>query len=51
MRFLSFDAIKNQLVDEKGKLSPARGILAGMVAGAVESATVVTPTERLKTAL
>ncbi|KAH7137468.1 mitochondrial carrier domain-containing protein [Dactylonectria estremocensis] len=51
VRFLSFDAIKTQLVDSNGRLSPARGILAGMIAGAVESVTVVTPTERIKTAL
>ncbi|UPL02861.1 hypothetical protein LCI18_013795 [Fusarium solani-melongenae] len=51
VRFLSFDAIKNQLVDSNGKLSPGYAILAGMTAGAVESVTVVTPTERIKTAL
>lgn len=51
VRFLSFDAIRNVLADSNGKLSPARGVLAGMVAGAVESIAVVTPTERLKTAL
>lgn len=51
VRFLSFDAIKNKLVDSNGKLSPGRGILAGMTAGAVESVLVVTPTERIKTAL
>jgi solute carrier family 25 (mitochondrial citrate transporter), member 1 len=37
--------------DEQGRLSPARGILAGMVAGAVESVVAVTPAERLKTAM
>ncbi|KAM6504684.1 CtIP- endonuclease [Fusarium solani] len=41
----------NQLVDSNGKLSPGYAILAGMTAGAVESVTVVTPTERIKTAL
>jgi solute carrier family 25 citrate transporter 1 len=51
VRFLSFDAIKNVLADSDGKLSPARGILAGMVAGSVESVVAVTPTERIKTAL
>lgn len=51
VRFLSFDAIKNQLVDSNGRLSPERGILAGMIAGAIESVAVVTPTERIKTAL
>ncbi|KAL6401542.1 putative mitochondrial carrier C19G12.05 [Ilyonectria robusta] len=51
VRFLTFDAIKNQLVDSNGRLSPGRGILAGMIAGAIESVAVVTPTERIKTAL
>ncbi|CEN62017.1 Putative Mitochondrial tricarboxylate/dicarboxylate carrier proteins [Aspergillus calidoustus] len=51
VRFLSFDSIKNILADADGRLSPARGILAGMLAGAVESAVAVTPTERIKTAL
>ncbi|KAH6703211.1 tricarboxylate transport protein, mitochondrial precursor [Leptodontidium sp. MPI-SDFR-AT-0119] len=51
VRFLTFDTIKSQLVDKNGKLSAGSGILAGMSAGAVESITVVTPTERLKTAL
>lgn len=51
VRFLSFDAIKGLLADPEGRLSPARGILAGMVAGAVESVVALTPTERVKTAL
>ncbi|KAJ4381472.1 CtIP- endonuclease [Didymella sp. IMI 355093] len=51
VRFLSFDAIRNRLVDERGVLSPGRGMLAGMLAGAVESVAAVTPTERIKTAL
>lgn len=51
MRFLSFDSIRNILADESGKLSPGRGILAGMCAGIVESVVAVTPTERIKTAL
>ncbi|KAJ1326021.1 solute carrier family 25 (mitochondrial citrate transporter) member 1 [Microdochium nivale] len=51
VRFMSYDAIKNVLSDDKGKLTPMRGILAGMVAGAVESVVAVTPTERVKTAL
>lgn len=48
---MTFDTIKSQLVDKNGKLSAGSGILAGMSAGAVESITVVTPTERLKTAV
>ncbi|KFA65885.1 hypothetical protein S40285_09205 [Stachybotrys chlorohalonatus IBT 40285] len=51
VRFLSFDSIRNKLMDDDGKLSPARGILAGMLAGIVESVVAVTPTERIKTAL
>ncbi|EPE33864.1 Mitochondrial carrier [Glarea lozoyensis ATCC 20868] len=51
VRFLTFDSIKNALASEDGKLSPLRGLLAGMVAGAVESIVAVTPTERIKTAL
>lgn len=51
VRFLSFDTIRNLLADSNGTLSPARGILAGMVAGVVESVVAVTPTERIKTAL
>lgn len=51
MRFLSFEYIKNMLVDDNGSLSAARGIFAGMISGAVESVVAVTPTERIKTAL
>jgi solute carrier family 25 citrate transporter 1 len=51
VRFLSFDSIRKRLADEKGVLSPMRGILAGMSAGLVESVVAVTPTERIKTAL
>ncbi|KAH0346695.1 hypothetical protein KCU83_g7196, partial [Aureobasidium melanogenum] len=51
VRFLAFDTIKAQLADENGKLSTSGGILAGSVAGAVESILAVTPTERIKTAL
>lgn len=38
-------------MDKTGRLTPARGILAGMIAGCVESIVAVTPTERVKTAL
>jgi solute carrier family 25 citrate transporter 1 len=51
VRFLSFDSIRKRLADERGVLSPGRGVLAGMLAGAVESVIAVTPTERVKTAL
>ncbi|KAI4855224.1 hypothetical protein E4T45_03342 [Aureobasidium sp. EXF-8846] len=44
--------VKNAFKDpETGTLSPARNMLAGMAAGVVASATAVTPTERIKTAL
>ncbi|KXH25082.1 hypothetical protein CSIM01_12998 [Colletotrichum simmondsii] len=51
VRFLSFDSIRNPLMDNEGRLTPAKGILAGMIAGCVESVVAVTPTERVKTAL
>ncbi|KAL7911431.1 mitochondrial carrier [Trichoderma velutinum] len=51
VRFLSFDSIKSALADETGRLTPGRGILAGMIAGCAESLIAVTPTERVKTAL
>ncbi|KAF2084574.1 mitochondrial carrier [Saccharata proteae CBS 121410] len=52
VRFLSFDTVKNSFKDpETGALSPLRSMLAGMTAGVVASATAVTPTERVKTAL
>ena len=51
VRFVSYDTIKNSLADESGALSPGRGILAGVVAGGMESVLAVTPTERIKTAL
>jgi solute carrier family 25 (mitochondrial citrate transporter), member 1 len=51
VRFLTYDSIKNQLASEDGSLSPMRGMVAGMAAGAVESVVAVTPTERIKTAL
>jgi solute carrier family 25 citrate transporter 1 len=52
VRFLSFDTVKNAFRDpETGVLTPMRNMLAGMTAGVVASATAVTPTERIKTAL
>ncbi|KAJ5757434.1 Mitochondrial carrier protein [Penicillium nucicola] len=51
VRFVSYDTIRNSLTDDHGVLSPGRGMLAGMFAGAVESILAVTPTERIKTAL
>ncbi|RAH75399.1 mitochondrial carrier [Aspergillus aculeatinus CBS 121060] len=51
VRFLSFDSIRGLLSDSNGRLSPVQGVLAGVVAGTVESVVAVTPTERIKTAL
>ncbi|KAK3197668.1 hypothetical protein GRF29_216g878034 [Pseudopithomyces chartarum] len=51
VRLWSFYHIRNQLADENGGLSPARGILAGVLAGTAESIFAVTPTERMKTLL
>ncbi|KAK5058678.1 hypothetical protein LTR84_010942 [Exophiala bonariae] len=51
VRFLSFDAVRNLFADDHGRLSPGRGVLAGMVAGCVEASVAVTPAERLKTAI
>jgi solute carrier family 25 citrate transporter 1 len=51
VRFVAFDGIKSLLVDENGKLSPARGVAAGMGAGVCESLLAVTPFDTIKTAL
>ncbi|KAJ4988993.1 Tricarboxylate transport protein 1 [Stagonosporopsis vannaccii] len=51
VRFASFSYFRTRLVDEKGVLTPGRGILAGSLAGLVESVVAVTPTERVKTLL
>lgn len=51
VRLWSFYHIRNQLADDRGVLSPARGILAGVLAGTAESLIAVTPTERMKTLL
>ncbi|CAE7195312.1 Tricarboxylate transport protein [Pyrenophora teres f. teres] len=51
VRFLSFDSIRKRLADERGVLSQAQGLLAGMAAGAVESIITVTTMERVNTAL
>lgn len=52
MRFISFDAIKEQFKDrETGTLSPLRNLGAGIMSGVVASTFAVTPTERIKTAL
>lgn len=49
--FVAFDQYKNMLVDENGKLSGPRTVLAGFGAGVTESLFAVTPTESIKTTL
>ena len=52
IRFVSFDAIKNVWKDPStGELTPMRSLLAGMSAGVITSVLVVTPTQRIKTAI
>ncbi|KAK8096174.1 hypothetical protein PG999_014196 [Apiospora kogelbergensis] len=52
VRFVAFDGIRKVFEDpETHTLSPAQSIAAGMATGVVASTAVVTPTERLKTAL
>lgn len=48
IRFFSFAHYRSLLASEEGELTPARGILAGSLAGLTESIIAVTPTERLK---
>ncbi|KAA8898805.1 mitochondrial carrier domain-containing protein [Sphaerosporella brunnea] len=49
VRFLAFDAYKGLLVDEEGKLTGPRTVLAGFGAGVTESLLAVTPFESVKT--
>ncbi|KAK6840854.1 hypothetical protein PG987_001714 [Apiospora arundinis] len=52
VRFFAFDSIRKVFEDpETHTLGPAQSIAAGMVTGVVASTIIVTPTERLKTAL
>ncbi|ODQ64678.1 mitochondrial carrier [Nadsonia fulvescens var. elongata DSM 6958] len=51
VRFLGFDSIKKLLVDDEGKLSGFRGMLAGLGAGIMESVVAVTPFETIKTSM
>ncbi|KAH8201384.1 hypothetical protein TruAng_004467 [Truncatella angustata] len=52
IRFVAFDSIRKIFEDpETHTLGPAQSIAAGMVAGVVSSTLIVTPTERIKTAL
>lgn len=49
---MAFDSIRKVFEDPKTHtLGPAQSIAAGMVAGVVSSTVIVTPTERIKTAL
>ncbi|KAF5020615.1 hypothetical protein F66182_7364 [Fusarium sp. NRRL 66182] len=51
IRFVAFDQYKALLVDENGKLSGPRTVVAGFGAGVTESLLAVTPTESIKTTL
>ncbi|KAG7561899.1 hypothetical protein FFLO_02628 [Filobasidium floriforme] len=51
VRFMTYDSIKALLVDERGKLSPVNGMLAGLGAGVCEAVIAVTPSETIKTKL
>ncbi|KAK4058200.1 hypothetical protein OIO90_000939 [Microbotryomycetes sp. JL221] len=51
VRFLTYDQIKALLVDDRGKLTPARSMLAGLGAGVCEAIVAVTPSETIKTKL
>lgn len=53
VRFLTFDAVRGKLPkDERtGKATAASTMLAGVAAGMAESVTVVTPGEKIKTAI
>ncbi|GAA5855463.1 hypothetical protein JCM9279_005484 [Rhodotorula babjevae] len=51
VRFLSYDRFKQLLVDDQGKLSGPRSLLAGLGAGMMEALFAVTPSETIKTKL
>jgi solute carrier family 25 (mitochondrial citrate transporter), member 1 len=52
VRFVAFDTIRGLLEDPSTHtLGPAQSIGAGMLAGIVSSTVIVTPSERIKTAL
>ncbi|GAA5914589.1 Ctp1p [Sporobolomyces salmoneus] len=51
VRFLSYDKFKRMLVDQDGKLSGPRSLLAGLGAGMCEAVFAVTPSETIKTKL
>lgn len=51
VRFVAFDTYKSLLVDEDGKISGPRTVIAGFGAGFTESLLAVTPFESIKTQL
>ncbi|GAA5920101.1 hypothetical protein JCM1841_004097 [Sporobolomyces salmonicolor] len=51
VRFLSYDRFKQLLIDQDGKLSGPRSLLAGLGAGMAEAVFAVTPSETIKTKL
>jgi len=51
VRFLSYDSFKRMMMDENGKLSGPRSLLAGLGAGVMEAVFAVTPSETIKTKL
>ncbi|KAI1103563.1 mitochondrial carrier [Jackrogersella minutella] len=52
VRFVAFDSIRSLFEDpETHRSTTAQSIAAGMLTGVVASTTIVTPTERIKTAL
>ncbi|KAJ0296200.1 hypothetical protein COL5a_005043 [Colletotrichum fioriniae] len=52
VRFVAFDSIRSVFEDKKTHtLGPMQSIASGMVAGIVSSTIIVTPSERIKTAL
>jgi len=51
VRFFSYDKFKKALVDQDGKLTGPRSLLAGLGAGMCEAILAVTPSETIKTKL
>ncbi|BGP35104.1 hypothetical protein JCM10296v2_006934 [Rhodotorula toruloides] len=51
VRFVSYDRFKQMLVDQDGRLSGPRSLLAGLGAGMMEAVFAVTPSETIKTKL
>eukprot|EP00004_Rigifila_ramosa_P024791 TRINITY_DN7276_c0_g1_i1.p1 TRINITY_DN7276_c0_g1~~TRINITY_DN7276_c0_g1_i1.p1 ORF type:complete len:320 (-),score=73.83 TRINITY_DN7276_c0_g1_i1:53-1012(-) len=49
IRFGAFEQFRSLLVNEKGKMTPARDFLAGLGAGVSEAILIVTPMEMVKT--